>query len=73
MTTATLQTIKEQIGLDLVLCDYFEGSEDYFNVILNEKISESKEYIKLERFASQYKTIRIEPNGVRRVAIFPLN
>ena len=71
----TLRLIKKQTGLDLQLCDYFTGIRKcnavyYFNVILDKRTSESEDYAKLERFSSKYKTIRVEPNGVCRVAIF---
>ena len=70
-----LDLIKEQIGLELNLCDYFTGIKEhngqkYFNVILSQRTSESKEYEELERFADKYKLIAVEPNGVNRVAIF---
>lgn len=75
MIEATLKYIEEQTGLKLMLCDYFKGVQElvgkpYFNVVLNEQTSESKDFDKLKRFAEKYKTIRIEPNGVKRVAIF---
>ena len=71
----TLDLIKKQIGLELELCDYFTGIKEhngrkYFNVILSQRTSESKEYDKLKRFAEQYKIISVEPNGLRRVAVF---
>ena len=71
----TLDLIKKQIGLELELCDYFTGIKEhngrkYFNVILSQRTSESKEYDKLKRFADQYKIISVEPNGLRRVAVF---
>jgi uncharacterized protein YebE (UPF0316 family) len=70
-----LDLIKEQTGLELELCDYFTGIREhngrkYFNVILSQRTSESKEYDKLKRFADQYKIISVEPNGLRRVSIF---
>jgi len=75
MIDLTLKYIEEQTGLKLLPCDYFIGmkelaGEPYFNVVLNEQTSESKDFDKLKRFAEKYKTIRIEPNGVKRVAIF---
>jgi len=77
MIGLTLNHIKTQTGLKLTLCDSFKGLKElagqiYFNVVLKEKTSESKDYSKLKRFADKYKTIRIEPNGVNRVAIFIL-
>lgn len=70
----TLLLIKEQTGLNLTLCDYFTGLKEYrghkyFNVVLKERLSESKEYLILERFSKNFGLISIEPNGVRRVAI----
>lgn len=69
------QLIKEQIGLELQLCDYFTGVKEhngkkYFNAILSQATSESKEYDMLKRFADKYKLISVQPNGFKRVAIF---
>ena len=71
----TLEMIKEQTGLELELCDYFTGIKEhngrkYFNVILSQRTSESKEYDTLKRFADKYKLISVEPNGLKRVAVF---
>ena len=71
----TLELIKEQTGLELELCDYFTGikehnSRKYFNVILSQRTSESKEYDVLKRFADKYKLISVIPNGLKRVAVF---
>ena len=71
----TLHLIKEQTGLELTLCDYFTGIKEhndrkYFNVILSQRTSESKEYGTLKRFADKYKLISVEPNGLKRVAVF---
>jgi len=70
-----LDLIKEQIGLELNLCDYFTGIKEhngqkYFNVILSQRTSESQDFDKLKRFAEQYKLIKVEPNGLKRVAVF---
>lgn len=69
-----LELIKQQIGLELNLCEHFTGikehnSKKYFNVILSERVSESKEYDLLIRFAKKYRIISVEPNGLNRVAI----
>jgi len=71
----TLELIKEQTGLNLKLCNYFTGIKEhngrnYFNVILYQITSESKEYDILKRFADKYKYISVEPNGFKRLAIF---
>ena len=71
----TLNLIKEQIGLELQLCDYFTGIKEmngrkYFNVILLERTSESKDYDLLRRFAKKHKLISVEPNGLNRVSVF---
>lgn len=76
MIKKTLKLIKEQTGLDLKLCPDFTGikqhkGQKYFNVVLKERTSESKEFDKLKQFANKYKLIDIEPNGLTRVAIFP--
>lgn len=76
---STLILIKELTGLSLTLCDYFKGikknanGEKYFNIELKERISESKEYTKLLRVAERYNVIKVAPNGLSRVAIFPIN
>jgi hypothetical protein len=75
MIQETLDLIKEKTGLSLVLCDHFAGvqkcfSGEYFNVVLPDKICESNDYIELKRFSKKYGLVRVEPNGVRRVAIF---
>jgi len=77
-TTIVLGLIKEQTGLNLKLCGHFTGiktfkGEKYFNVELPERISQSKEFDKLEKFANKYGLIRVEPNGLNRVAIFNKN
>jgi hypothetical protein len=74
----TLALIKEQTGLVLELCDYFVGikkhnGRKYFNVILPQRLSESKDYVLLERFADKYKLISVEPCGVHRLSIFQNN
>jgi len=71
----TLELIREQTGLKLELCDYFTGIKEhngrkYFNVILSQRTGESKEYDVLKRFADKYKLISVEPNGLKRVAVF---
>ena len=77
MIQKTLQLIKDNTGLVLTLCDYFTGIKEspkgkYFNIILNDKTCESLDYVSLQRFSEKYGLIRIEPNGVKRVAIFPI-
>ena len=70
-----LAYIKEQVGLDLLLCEYFTeireyNGKPYFNVILDNRVSESQQYIKLERLALYSSVIsEIQPNGVTRIAI----
>ena len=71
----TLTLIEEQIGLRLYLCDYFTGvrfmgDRQYFNIVLRNNVSESVEYTQLVRFSDRFKTITVEPNGLKRVAIF---
>lgn len=70
-----LGTIKEQIGLELEPCPYFKGvyyymGRRYFNVELKERCSESQDYVKLQRWANAYEMVKLEPNGVNRVAVF---
>jgi hypothetical protein len=71
----TLQLIEEQIGLKLTPCGHFSGirkhqQKEYFNVELPQRISESEDYLMLEKFANKSKLITIEPNGLNRVAIY---
>lgn len=75
MINEVIKEIKEQLGLELELCDYFTGlkqlnGKNYFNVILKDRISESEVFNKLKRFSEKYNTIKVEPNGIKRVAIF---
>lgn len=77
MIDKTLKTIEEQTGLKLTLCDYFTDVKEidhqkYFNVILGKPTSESREYDVLLNFSKKYNTIKILPNGYKRVAIFLL-
>lgn len=77
MITEYLEIIKEHTGLNLTLCPYFfdvkmASNGAYFNVLLNDRISESNDYNTLKRFADKYNMIRIEPNGLKRLAIFML-
>ncbi len=42
-----IKEIKEQIGIELIPCDYFDGirqfnGKEYFNVILNNRVWASK-------------------------------
>jgi hypothetical protein len=75
MIDEILNFIYEQTGVIVESCEYFCGIREhrghkYFNVVLKQKLSESADFSKLERFADKYNSIRIEPNGLRRVAIF---
>jgi len=76
MQKDTLLLIEEQTGLKLTLCDFFTGirtvgSKKYFNVILAHRTSESKEFDTLNRFSKKSGLISVEPNGVKRIAVFP--
>lgn len=71
----TLTWIKNQTGLALQPCDYFTGirkhnGRKYFVVLISDRISDSKEYDTLKRFADKNKIISVEPSGFKRVAIF---
>lgn len=71
-----LNLIKESTCLDLKPCEYFTGIREtagrkYFNVMLNQSLSDSLDYQILLRFANKYKLIDVSPNGLKRVAIFP--
>lgn len=70
-----LQMIKEQTGLTLKPDTYFSGIKEhlgkkYFNVELDTPVFCSTEYNRLLTYASKYKTIAVEPNGQKRLAIF---
>lgn len=70
-----LNKIKEQTGVELVLCDHFTGikthrGRKYFNALLKEKVSESLDFDILLRYCAKYKDLYIEQNGVERIAIF---
>ena len=71
----TLKIIEDQTGIKLKQCDYFNEvythkGENYFNVVLKERTSESKDFNRLQQFYNKYKTLRIEPNGLKTIAIF---
>jgi hypothetical protein len=73
----SLQMIKEQTGLNLKLDAHFSGikehkSKKYFNVELDTPVFCSTEYNRLLAYSSKYKTIKVEPNGQKRLAIFIL-
>ena len=73
---STLKLIKEQLGLDLILDNYFSGisihnKRKYFNIILPTKTSESQIFQTLIQFSNKYKLIKVEENGINRVAIYP--
>lgn len=70
-----LVMIKEQSGMDLILCDHFAGvrggnRNEYFNVILKDSLWKSLEYAKLTRLVNKGILFKIKPNGVNRVAIY---
>lgn len=67
--------IEEQTGLRLNLCNdfpgtYFSKGRPYFNVTIQDRLSESTEYNTLERFARNVTGLEVEPNGLKRIAIF---
>lgn len=72
----TLATIRNQIGLELALCDHFTGvrhhnGRKFFNVILDKRTGRSREFLKLERLVNTSNIISlVEPNGLKRVAIY---
>jgi len=75
MKNNILNEIKEQLGIELQLCDYFKGLKElngkkYFNVLLKDRISESLEYAKLKQYSKKHNTIKLEANGLNRLAIF---
>lgn len=68
-----LEFIKDQIGLELELCDYFTEVQDGngnpgFNVTLKDRLWGSQEYNKLIRLQQNSAVLaEIQPNGVRRL------
>lgn len=71
---STLALIKQQIGVTLELCDCFTGvktrnKKRYFNAILKDRVAESKDFDALKRIENKI-GLQIEPNGVRRIAIY---
>ena len=71
-----LKEIKELTGINLTPCGFFTGiknhnGKSYFNVILNDNVSDSKEYDSLLRLANKNSIIiDVQPNGVKRLAVF---
>lgn len=70
-----IEEIKIQIGIELMLCDYFTGirkhnGKEYFNVILKRQVWMSEEYPKLLNLCEKGVISRVEPNGVNRLSIF---
>ena len=70
-----LQIIKNQTGLTLEPDTYFPGIKEhlgkkYFNVEMDTPVFCATEYNRLLAYASKYKTISVEPNGYKRLAIF---
>ena len=73
--TKNLTLIKSQTGISLELCDHFTGlhyfdNKPYFNAVLKERLSESLEYDVLKKWCDKYKTVQIENNGLKRIAVF---
>ncbi len=76
MKKSVIEYVNKQIGVCFDLCldlpeiKNFNGV-DYFNIKLNQSVSESLEYKLLERLSKKSSVIHhIEPNGLKRVAIF---
>lgn len=74
----TLDDIKSQIGLELKPDTDFPGVKkrggiSSFNVYFPDTdLHSSNDYSKLLRFATKYKSIKVEPNGRNRLTIFIL-
>lgn len=70
--TNTVEYLKETFGVEVELCDYFKGNDDYVNIIFKDRLTESKDYdllvAGLKKFNKEYS--KVEPNGVRRAALF---
>ena len=67
----TLNLIQEQTGI--ILQETGTSKRNYFNVSIPERVSEWVDFNKLNSFANKYNLIRIEPNGLKVLAIYPLN
>ena len=70
-----LRMIEEQTGVCLDLCNDFPGvhffkGRPYFNVMIQDRLSESTEYKKMQSFTLMHPGLKIEPNGLKRIAIF---
>lgn len=70
-----INLLKDQTGVVVEKCESFPGiffnGGRYFNVVLKERVSESRDYTKLCEFCMKYgTTLKIEPNGLNRIAIF---
>lgn len=63
--------IKEQVGVDLLRDDYFNGI-DYFCVDVGERLWLSQKFNRILRL-SKNGNFRVEPNGLSRIAIFGYN
>ena len=73
-TKIIIEEIKEQTGLTLVVSKDLtkKFGKRFFSIELKEAFSESKEVAILQQFANRYKTIRLEPNGYKQLAIIIL-
>lgn len=63
--------IKKQVGVVTVPCDHFTGDRGgYFNLILNDRIPFSDDYVQIERICGKGLIEKIEANGINRVSVF---
>lgn len=68
--------INKSLNLKTDPCDYFTGVRkgndgEYINLIITTRVSESREFVEIEKLCKISKTIRkVEPNGVNRVAVY---
>lgn len=73
---AVVDHVKSQIGVDLIIDDYFSGvreckGEKYFNIELGDPFFISEDVEKLSRISGDDRIIEsVQPNGNKRLAIF---
>ena len=73
-TKIMIKEIKEQTGLTLIVSQDLtkKFGKRFFTVEIKDNFSESNEVLILQQFSNKYKTIAIEPNGFKKLAIFIL-
>jgi BarA-like signal transduction histidine kinase len=66
-----IETIKSTTNLEVEFCETFNNNEqDYYSIMLKDKLWVSQEYNQLIRAQKQGFLKDVQPNGVRRVAVW---